>query len=277
MINKKIFLINFIFFLICFPFFYYIFTKIIFPPAPTVVKFNPPTSAPTTTPPPPEYPPEFNHGSRDQKGIALTFDADMTPYMIKELDKGLVKSWYNREIVDILRENKIPATIFFSGLWVETYPEIVKELAHDPLFEIGNHSYSHPRFTSSCFALPPIPSWGKEAEFSRSQSAIKKVTGITPRFFRFPGGCHIAADVKMANRYGLTVVGWDVASGDSFNTDTEAILNTLKTKTQNGSVILFHFHGNKNAPQTAEVLKNIIPFYQSKGFNFLPLSSLIVD
>lgn len=216
----------------------------------------------------------FEHGNRDIKKIALTFDADMTPFMLEQLKTGKVKSFYNKEIVDILRQNHIPATIFITGLWAEKYSQITKELFNDPLFEIANHSYSHPGFTTNCFNLPGVPKWGKDQEFVRSQEAIKNITGIYPKYFRFPGGCSTLEDVDLANKHGLTVVGWDAASNDSFNTNLASIVNNVKVKTQNGSILLFHFNGNKNAPLTAPALLESIHYLQDKGFQFVKLSSL---
>lgn len=227
------------------------------------------------TPIPPKKYSYITHGNRNLPKIALTFDADMTPGMIGELKSGKIKSWYNQKIVDILESRHIPATIFIAGLWAETYPQITTDLSKNPLFEIANHSYSHPRFTPACFALPPLPSWGAKGEFSKSQAALEKATGSAPKYFRFPGGCQTDSDIKLANSYGLTVVGWDDASGDSFNTNRAAIVNSVKTKTQNGSIILFHFHGNKNAPLTADVLPELIDYLQKKGFQFVKLSDLV--
>jgi len=218
---------------------------------------------------------QVSHGSRDFPKIALTFDADMTPYMVKELSEGKITSWYNQKIVEILEQKNIPATIFMSGLWAETYPGVAASLAKNPLLEIANHSYSHPRFTSACSALPDIPSWGKVGEFTKSQETLKKITGLTPKYFRFPGGCRDRSDIKLANKYGLTVVDWDVASGDSFNENRVAIINTVKTKTQNGSIILFHFNGNKNAPLTSDVLPELIDYLLEKGFTFVRLTDLL--
>ncbi len=233
----------------------------------------------TNTVTPTEAPKKFlsilSHGNRKLPEIALTFDADMTPYMKEELTTGKIKSFYNKKIVDILEREKVSATIFMAGMWAEEYPDVAKKLAQDPLFEIANHSYSHPRFEDSCFALPPVPSWGKEGEFQKSQESIEKNSGIKPTFFRFPGGCHSDEDVKMANKYGLTVVDWDDASGDSFNTNLPSIIKKIETNTQNGSILLFHFHGTKDAPYSAEALQEVIPFLKQRGFKFVKMSELV--
>jgi len=218
---------------------------------------------------------QISHGSRQLPEIALTFDADMTPKMVKELETGQIRSYYNQAITEILNKEQIPATIFISGLWAKRYPEITKELSQNPLFEIGNHSYSHPRFTNKCYALPPVPEWGKDAEFQLSQEALKNIIGFYPQLFRFPGGCHSPQDVELANQYRLTVVDWDASSGDSFNPNLNSVVSNIKKYTQNGSILLFHLNGNKNAPKTAQALELIIPYLRQKNFQFVTVSRLI--
>ena len=68
------------------------------------------------------------------KKIAFTFDACMTTGMLKRIASGADKDLYNSEIITYLRQEKIPTTLFITGLWAEKYPEILKDLAKDPLF-----------------------------------------------------------------------------------------------------------------------------------------------
>lgn len=88
--------------------------------------------------------------------MALTFDADMTPAMSTLLKKGIIKSWYNKPIKDTLDREQVKATVFLGGLWSKVYPKESYDLAHDPLIEIGNHSYNHFAFTKGCFGLGEI-------------------------------------------------------------------------------------------------------------------------
>jgi len=215
----------------------------------------------------------IEHGNQNRPEIALTYDADMTPSMLSKLQSGQVKSWYNQKIIDTLISKKVPATIFLTGMWAESYPDISKSIANNSLFEIANHSYSHPAFTSTCFGLSPAAN--KEDEFSKSQQTITQITGVRPTLFRFPGGCKAESDIKLANKYGLTVVGWNDASGDSFNTDRQSIINQIKKNTHNGSIIVFHLHGNRNAPLSGDVLPEVIDYLRNKHFKFVKVSDLI--
>jgi len=57
------------------------------------------------------------------KKIALTFDACMTTGMLKRIASGKDQPLYNPAIVAFLKQEKIQATIFITGLWAEKYPE----------------------------------------------------------------------------------------------------------------------------------------------------------
>jgi hypothetical protein len=45
----------------------------------------------------------FDSGQRSSRLVALTFDADLTPGMLALLHRGSVQSWYNREVIEVLR------------------------------------------------------------------------------------------------------------------------------------------------------------------------------
>lgn len=214
------------------------------------------------------------HGSRNENKIALTFDADMTPGMKRQLEQGRVKSWYNREVIDILKKTNTKATLFLTGMWVELYPNVTKEFAVNPLFEIANHSYSHPSFHGFCYDLFVTGEINKPDEILKTQKVIEKITGITPKYFRFPGGCYGNSDLDLVKKYGLITVQWDVAGDDGFNFNSTSIYNRIVNQTRNGSIIVLHLHGGPNAPATAVKLEDIIKELKNKGFEFVKMSEL---
>jgi len=225
-----------------------------------------------------EYVPKgfvISSGARDKKVIALTFDADMTPSMKTELEKGKVDSWYNEKVIQILINEKVPATLFLTGLWMETYPKVVKELAANPLFELANHSYSHPTFLRICYGLTYIPDSKDEEEVMKTQELLKSMAGVDNHLFRFPGGCFEKSDATIVHNLGLDIIGWDVKSDDGFNTNTVRIINNVLKKAKNGSIVLMHLNGGANAPKTGEALLPIIKGLKEKGFFFVKVSDLI--
>ena len=217
-----------------------------------------------------------NHGPRAGRRVALTFDADMTEGMLAQLRSGEVSSWYNRAVVRELRATKTPVTIFLTGLWAKTYPRQVRSFARDPLFELANHSWDHTAFESGCFGLPSARSTArKRDEVTDAAREIERVAGEQPFYFRFPGGCHTTADLKLVASLGEQPVGWDVVSGDAFERDSGVIVDNVLEAVRPGSIVVMHLHGGPNAPATGDALREIIPALRDRGYEFVTLSELL--
>ncbi len=210
-----------------------------------------------------------------KKIVALTFDADMTPYMKKQLDNGKVKSYYNSAVVATLKKEHVPATLFLTGMWAEIYKKESQSLASNPLFEIANHSYSHPGFSSPCWGLAKVSASQKRIEILKAQLAITKATGVTPSLFRFPGGCSTQSDVDLVTNNNLKVIGWDISSTDAFNKNPTSIYKTVMAKVKSGSIIVFHLHGGPNAPATDLALKRIITSLKKQNYEFAKIGDFI--
>ena len=215
------------------------------------------------------------HGSRDKKKIALTFDAEMTDGMKADLVSGRVKSSYDKRIIDILSQTKTKATLFLTGLWIEIYPQITKELSENPLFELGSHSYTDSSYYGFCYGLKQIPNTVKIEDIGATEKLLREHAGIDNRLFRFPGGCYTPADVKLVNEANDTVVHWDVSASDGFNTNIQQIIHNIVDNTQNGSIIIMHLNGAPNSPKTADALPTIISTLKAKGFEFVKVSELL--
>lgn len=222
-----------------------------------------------------EAPAVFFHGSRNSNRIALTFDADMTEEMKAKYLSGKVKSWYNHAVIDILRKTNTKATLFLTGMWIELYPEETRKLAADPLFELGNHSYSHASFFGKCYGLKMMPDSEDEIEMKKTQQLLEQYAGIKNTLFRFPGGCYEVSDLEKANSLGLTVIQWDVVGGDGFYKNPKLIVKQVLRSVQNGSIIILHMHGGPYAPHTAEALPEIISTLKARGYEFVTVSELL--
>jgi peptidoglycan/xylan/chitin deacetylase (PgdA/CDA1 family) len=217
------------------------------------------------------------HGDRTKKMVALTFDADMTEGMVEMLKSGSVQSFYDGRLIQSLRESQTPATLFLAGKWTEVYPDETRNLASDPLFELGSHSYAHKSFTNSCYSLEPIASDEKIQDIGTSQFMIEKYTGVKTKLFRFPGGCYSEDDLKLLKEAGMTAIQWDVVGGDGFNPNPEVILSNIVNKTQNGSIIVLHMNGFPNEPYDYFVVPQAVKILKEKGFEFVTVSQLLTQ
>lgn len=215
------------------------------------------------------------HGPRNKKKIALTFDAEMTDAMKADLVSGTTKSSYDKRITDTLTQTNTKATLFLTGLWIETYPEVTKSLSQNPLFELGSHSYTDSSYYGFCYGLKQLPNTVKIEDIGATEKLLREHAGIDNRLFRFPGGCYTPKDVELVNQANDTVVHWDVSSNDGFNKNTNQVIHNVTDNVQNGSIIIMHLNGPPNSPKTAEALPAIISILKQKGFEFVKISELL--
>jgi peptidoglycan/xylan/chitin deacetylase (PgdA/CDA1 family) len=217
----------------------------------------------------------FDHAATDKKIVALTFDADMTPGMARELKSRRVASWYNEKVIETLKAERVPATLFMTGLWIESYSDVTRELAANPLFELANHSYSHGAFHSPCYNLFPVRDINQAAEVQKTDALLQKYGGAYKKYFRFPGLCFDADAIKRVESLGYTVIGGDVDGGDAFEKNPKWVVSDVLAHVRPGSIVVLHMHGGPNAPATGAALPEIIAGLRAQGYDFVKVSDLL--
>jgi len=217
----------------------------------------------------------FDHAATSEKIVALTFDADMTPGMLRELKSKRVASWYNEKVIAVLRREKVPATLFLTGLWIEAYSDAVKDLGADPLFELGNHSYSHGAFHSPCYGLFPIAASKQADEVAKTDALLTQYAASHKKYFRFPGLCSDAQAMKTVEGEGYTAIGGDVDGADAFEKSPKWVAAAVVAHVRPGSIVVLHMHGGPNAPATASALPDIIAKLRAAGYRFVKVSDLL--
>ncbi|MFH8801337.1 polysaccharide deacetylase family protein [Streptomyces sp. NPDC017936] len=248
------------------------------PPRPARPAPAPPSPAaprPHTPAPGPDGPaPVFSHALRTRdRTVALTFDADMTADQGPRAAAG--ERFDNPELIATLRALKVPATVFMTGRWAEEYPLQARAIGRDPLFEIANHSYSHYAFTDDCYGLPTLPEDRMRADVERAYTAFREAGVPDARpYFRFPGGCHDRRALRAVSGAGVTVVQWDVVSGDAFATDADAVARDVLEGVRPGSVVVMHCTRSA-APATERAVRAIVPELRRRGYRLVKVSELI--
>ena len=239
-------------------------------PVPTITPSSTVTPTPTITPtptliagtaPPLEPLPVtfITNGDRDLPYVALTFDVGQTPQN---------PAWFDQAIYDVLVEYQAPATFFLGGDWIRTHIEETRLLASNPLFELGNHSWSHPD-------LRTLPQPEISAEILRTQDILYQVTGEQTLLFRLPSGFYNDLVLGVIAWHGLYTIQWDVVTGDPDpNITAEDMLEkAVKPRTQNGSIIIMHANGR--GWNTAEALPGMIEYLRGAGYTLVTVSQLI--
>ncbi|MFJ6895203.1 polysaccharide deacetylase family protein [Streptomyces hokutonensis] len=224
---------------------------------------------------PDSLPPVVRHGPRSRREVALTFDADLTEYMRKRLISGQVASYANMRVVEELQQANVPATMFLTGLWMEEYSAETEYLAADDRFELATHSQTHRAFREDCFSLGYVPPEDMLEEVVRPIERLRNTTPRYTRYFRFPGGCYDETALRAISSAAVTVVDFDVVSGDAFCDSADTIVEQTLSRATNGSIILMHLNGGPNAPQTANALPRVIDGIRAIGLTPVTLTQLL--
>ncbi len=188
----------------------------------------------------------------DKPQVALTFDA----------------AWGNedtRRLMDILGVHNIKVTFFMTGGWVEKYPEDVRYIAQQG-HELGNHSENHKNMSR-------LDKAKIKSELQTVHDKVKKLTGKDMTLFRPPYGDYNNDVIEVADSMGYYPIQWDINSLDWKDYGTDSIVNKILDDPHlgNGSIILMH----NGAKYTPDALEAVITGLQQKGFEIVPVSSLI--
>ena len=220
--------------------------------------------------------------------VALTFDGGST-------DNGAGK------ILDVLKEKRVRATMFLSGLFIERYPEMVRRIVADG-HEVGNHTYSHMNLTtytqdSTHNTLPEVTFEKFQKELIDTNSLFREVTGSSMiPFWRAPFG-EQNEELRLGAAYaGYRHVSWtfdpvELKSMDSHDWVTDKESHLYKTAEEikdylldfgendpngaNGAVILMHLGTDRKEEFLYEVLPSIIDGFREKGYRLSTISELI--
>ena len=179
------------------------------------------------------------------------------------------------KILDILKEYDVKATFFVVGKTdeesVRAYQRIVAE-GHTLAMHSYSHKYSEIYASKESF----------EQDLRQLQEYLYQITGVWPRFFRFPGGSSNTVSkvdmqelIEYLNESGITYFDWNIASGDAISGQLgkDTIVNNCigGIKAKQECMILMHDASDKNS--TVEALSLLIEQVRSsENAVFLPIT-----
>lgn len=190
------------------------------------------------------------------------------------------------DVVAVLRQYDIPATFFINGDRVSSpaAEDLVADLADDPLFRVGNHSWSHRQMTS-------LSSAEVAREIDDTAEVITQL-GDDARYFRFPFGASTCSTAEAVRERGAEVTGWHVDSADwcfaggtpghcsqsQFAHVDDAFRNDMvgytvsQVQNRGGGVVLFHDVHR----YTADNIERTILELEGRGYDFVGIDDTSV-
>jgi peptidoglycan/xylan/chitin deacetylase (PgdA/CDA1 family)/peptidoglycan hydrolase-like protein with peptidoglycan-binding domain len=171
------------------------------------------------------------------------------------------------QIIKILSDNEINGTFFAIGAAAEASPDLIKKAYLDGN-EIGNHSYTHPDFTTITYAQ-------MIDEINKCDTVIKNITGqSTKPYFRAPGFSYNSTTLQALGDAGYSkLILANIDTGDIWGYSTATITQKVLNNVSPGSIILMHT--NSSAVNTPAALPGIIKSLKAQGYHFVTISKLM--
>jgi peptidoglycan/xylan/chitin deacetylase (PgdA/CDA1 family) len=188
---------------------------------------------------------------RDDRALALTFDAAWASGQLEE-------------ILAVLEKERVSATFFLSGYFLERYPDLARRIASLG-HEVGNATFTNPHLTS--LSAVEIAN-----EIAKNHTLIKSVTGQEAKVFRPPFGEYNDEVIGRARALGYQTVLWSVDSMDWRNPAVDLVADNLARDARPGAIVLLHIRGRN----TASALAKALPVLKRKGLKPALLSDLLL-
>lgn len=195
--------------------------------------------------------------------VALTFDACGGPG-----GTGI-----DTRLIEVLRKNKVPATLFLNARWIAANPSLSTELAADPLFELADHGTAHRPLSVTGRAAYGIPGTATVAaayeELVSNRAHLESLLAHPSPWFRPGTAYYDDIGAEMVRALGLVPVNFSV-NGDGGSTFTPAQVVTAVGAARAGDVVISHM--NRPESGTAAGYETVLPRMLERGVAFATLS-----
>ena len=208
---------------------------------------------------------------------SISFIADYDAYFLGNTKEKVLYLTFDEgyengntpKILDILKEEQVPAAFFVVKPYLKTCPDIVKRMESEGHL-VCNHTDHHP-------SMAKITDPTKFAnEFTAVEEEYKSITGKDmPKFFRPPMGKYSKNSLKKTQELGYKTIFWSFAYKDWLVDDQpseEFAIKKITNGAHPGAIMLLHAVSNTNA----KVLKEVIKQLKADGYEFKSLEELKV-
>lgn len=192
------------------------------------------------------------------KPLTFTYDCNLYPCLTLTFDDG-PNPETTPVIIEALEKAGAKATFFVLGSRIAGNEAILQRMEANG-FEIGNHSWSHHKFTES------EPQEMLE-EVNKTHAALI-AAGVTPAaMFRPPYGDH---DHEVRSTLPMPIVLWNIDPRDWQAKDPHQLADLIESQARPGGIIVMHDTQAVTAAVAADLIERL-----SRRFLLVTLSDLV--
>jgi peptidoglycan/xylan/chitin deacetylase (PgdA/CDA1 family) len=179
----------------------------------------------------------------------------------------------DKRILDALVDNRIPATIFITGLWLKHNATALAVMrAHPDLFELEDHGARHRPAVDVPARIYGVRAAGSPeavtAEVENGATALENAGASKPHWFRGATAKYDASAMTLIEKLGYRIAGY------SLNADGGSLLGATVTerrvaRAKDGDVIIAHINQPRH-PAGAGLVKGLLEL-KAKGVTFVRL------
>lgn len=220
----------------------------------------------------------FGYWGFDAKGVIAHFKTnEKTAALTLDACGGPVKSCgYDKVLIDFLRANKIPATLFVSAKWIDANKKLYMELMGDPNFDVQNHGTRHMPLSmlgKSAYGIKGTDGADEvKAEVMVNHEKVKAMSGKTMTLFRSGTAHYDDESVAIVNSLGYKVIGFSI-NADAGATNSAKQIEAEMAKTKPGDIIIAHM--NHPESQNAEGLSKALKKMLDGGWKFIKVGEAL--
>lgn len=196
---------------------------------------------------------EVDRGATQAKLVALTFDAGSSADPVPQILRALAQRGAH-------------CTFFLTGQWIERYPEAARQIA-EAGHELGNHSWSHPPFTS-------LSDEQIREQLQRTEEIAQWVCRRTTKpLFRPPFGARDDRVRSVVAQEGYLTIYWTIDSWDSVKKDItpQMITDRVMRRIRPGAIVLMHC----GSEATVQALPSLLDALEAQGYRVATVGELL--
>ena len=193
------------------------------------------------------------------EGLAIGNNVDKNVYLT--FDEGY-EACYTSQILATLKENNVKATFFITAHYLNTQPELVKQMI-DEGHIVGNHTVNHK-------SMPSLTESQINSEVMDLHKAMYEKFQYEMKYIRPPMGEYSEKTLAVTNSLGYKTVMWSFAYADwneKDQPDKEQAKKKILDNVHNGEIMLLHGNSKTNT----EILGDIIKEIKNMGYEFKSL------